>query len=749
MNIKKIITGNYLAGKLSLFIFLWSAQVSFVNAQGTPEQAVAQMKMGKLWAGVTANGGTSTFEYRAGFFPNDYGILGHRGQYYEAYTGGNLTLATTGWYNPDPLVDSVVNVAIYRMVNQYMTTGKVLEPMRNYIRYKYPQQVIDFQPLDLTDFGEYNPGYPEFQNYTFDQVVEVTNEHIFGTNPFDPQNSGPGIKIKRKIMSWSQTFHDNYIISDVELENVTDSTWENFYISIQENAYNVYFSNGSNPAPPASERFNPAETWQHYHGGRASDTSKTFVNGAVSGKLRVYYEYSADDPRSPGDNMGAPVPSQDGRLTNPNMIFYTILHASKQPYSDASEDEDDFLQPRVTYTGKATEIPYNQANDEFGSSNFYAIRGGYAADYPMQGDIFEGTYHGLNPDELGVTDYADYVAGYPTGAHEKTVAFGPYTFEPGKKIRLVWASGTAGIGFEKGKEIGNKWINGTLDNPPNMPDAETGWLPSDFKFPIDATEMDKRKDRWISMGIDSVMLTAARAKWNFDNNYNVPQSPPPPDYVNITGLGTGVEIAWSDPGAEAMPNFAGYRIMRRISAADTVFYEPIYDSGPDDIAADHLYIDNTVLPGAQYYYYVQAKAVIDENDMSAHPLSRGKIIYSSRLLHPNVDFIDPPRLSQDDLSKIRIVPNPYNINDPALNDYGWTDKRGLVFFNLPGTVTVKIYTENGDLVQTLEHDSPVKAGSFRWDMITSNQQVISSGVYIAVFEKPNGEISYQKFIVVR
>jgi len=34
-------------------------------------------------------------------------------------------------------------------------------------------------------------------------------------------------------------------------------------------------------------------------------------------------------------------------------------------------------------------------------------------------------------------------------------------------------------------------------------------------------------------------------------------------------------------------------------------------------------------------------------------------------------------------------------------------------------------------------------------MITRNQQVISSGVYIAVFQKPNGESSMQKFLMIR
>jgi len=95
------------------------------------------------------------------------------------------------------------------------------------------------------------------------------------------------------------------------------------------------------------------------------------------------------------------------------------------------------------------------------------------------------------------------------------------------------------------------------------------------------------------------------------------------------------------------------------------------------------------------------------------------------------------------------VPNPYNINDPLLVKQGWTDQRGIQFYNLPGVVTIKIFTEFGDLVQTIEHNSPVSAGYEIWDMITRNQQVISSGVYIVVFQKPDGETAFQKFMVVR
>jgi hypothetical protein len=411
---------------------------------------------------------------------------------------------------------------------------------------------------------------------------------------------------------------------------------------------------------------------------------------------------------------------------------------------------DDFLQPKVTYIGKSNLIPYTSEGDEFGDNNFWAIRGEYSKRYPMSGNTWPATFHGLNSDEQGSADYSDHPAGTKSSNNSKLwSSFGPYTLAPGQKVHIVYASGFSGLEIQKAKEVGNKWLQGTLAEPPGLPNPETGYFPDNFVFPLDASEIDKRKDRWISTGIDSVMQSAWRAKWNFEQGYQIPAAPPPPSTITITGLGTGVEIQWSNPEAESRPDFAGYRIMRRISNLDTVFYNPVYDSGPDDKASEHLFVDTGVLAGAQYYYYVQTKAQIDENDLTADPLSRGKIIYSSRVLHPNINWINPPRFSQENLSEIRIVPNPYNINDPLLDEQGWTDKRGVQFYNLPGKVTIKIFTENGDLVQTIEHDSPVSSGYVFWDMITSSQQVISSGVYIVVFEKPSGELSYQKFLVVR
>ena len=132
------------------------------------------------------------------------------------------------------------------------------------------------------------------------------------------------------------------------------------------------------------------------------------------------------------------------------------------------------------------------------------------------------------------------------------------------------------------------------------------------------------------------------------------------------------------------------------------------------------------------------------------PRQEGKIIWTSRIWYPQNTFSFGKRESQDDLNKIVIAPNPYNYNDPYIKDYGWTADRGILFFNLPSTVNIKIFTENGDLVKTIEHDEPVtKTGSDYWNMTNENRQPVASGIYIVVFQKPTGELSYKKLVVVR
>lgn len=703
----------------------------FVLAQ-QPESQTTTIRLGRLWLGMPANGAGMNFNpATATFFPNDYGIMADRAQYGQAFTGGGITLACARWpnpnrYNPATNSDTVESPAVYGFTNTYLKNGRVTVPITNYLRYNFPSETINSSVTNASLFGTYKPAYAGFQNITADEIAEVVDSTVFG------------VTVDRKVLAWSQTYNDNYVIADMIFTNITSDTLDSLYINLQETGGNTYFSYGNHPAPQVNEAYDPTMCWQHYYGGRPGDS------------MRVFYEYDADDPTRQGDNMGAPVTFGNGSLLAPNMTYYSILHASS-PFDSTNPagDVNDSLQPSVTYAGVATQIPYNSADDQYGNKNFSAIRGTFSDTYPLSGEI-AGTHHGANTDEVNSPSFLAFVASQREGISYRTCSFGPYIFCPGQMIHIVIASGFTGIGYEMGQKIGEQWLSGTLQNPPNVPDSTTGWFPTNFQFPAGATEMDRRKDRWISTGIDSVMLSAWRAKWNFAHTYNIPQAPPPPQTVTINYTSHAVQINWSDPQAESMTNFGGYRIMRRISASDSISYQPLYDSDSTDIEATHSFGDSTSMYLSQAYYYIQSKARIGYIDPNADPTTRGKIMYSGRALYPNIYYLNRPGPAQDDLSRIRIAPNPYNIKDPMLVVEGWTDQRGIAFFNLPSVCTIKIYTENGDLVQTIVHSqAKSQSGSEVWNMLTSSQQVIYSGVYVAVFQKTNGESSFQKFVVVR
>lgn len=110
------------------------------------------------------------------------------------------------------------------------------------------------------------------------------------------------------------------------------------------------------------------------------------------------------------------------------------------------------------------------------------------------------------------------------------------------------------------------------------------------------------------------------------------------------------------------------------------------------------------------------------------------------------------------LSEIRVVPNPFNIKARniqfGVNDPTTLDRLG--FYNLPPICKIKIYTELGDLVATIDHTNG--SGDDYWQSLTSSRQVVVSGLYIAYFEVTEnssdgnyrkGDSIYKKFIIIR
>jgi hypothetical protein len=108
--------------------------------------------------------------------------------------------------------------------------------------------------------------------------------------------------------------------------------------------------------------------------------------------------------------------------------------------------------------------------------------------------------------------------------------------------------------------------------------------------------------------------------------------------------------------------------------------------------------------------------------------------------------------AKDDLENIKVVPNPYiasarwEIKNPFNSGRG---PRSLHFTHLPSKCTIRIFTVNGELVQTIRHDSPLNDGSEDWDMLSRDRLGISYGVYIFHVDAPGIGEKVGKFAVIK
>jgi hypothetical protein len=98
-----------------------------------------------------------------------------------------------------------------------------------------------------------------------------------------------------------------------------------------------------------------------------------------------------------------------------------------------------------------------------------------------------------------------------------------------------------------------------------------------------------------------------------------------------------------------------------------------------------------------------------------------------------------------DMSKIRVVPNPYK--GTALFESRYEDK--IRFTNLPPSCKISIFTITGDLVDTIYHGDGTDAQL--WDLISRNRQKVVSGLYIWMVETEEPEYKKEigKFVIIR
>lgn len=584
--------------------------------------------------------------------------------------------------------------------------------------------LTELMPVSFKMYGRYPStnvvvdGETASENASGDEVDEITDTLKPDRMIVSVLHSAIGITMTRKVMAFSQQNHDSYFITEYVFKNtgIIDKSgtiesprktltgvmfyWQYRY-AFGEEGYRT-----GNGMP--SNNIGWGRNAVHHVIGKDT-TAPSFTNpSSPDYELRAHYAWYGKHSQAPRDNIGAPAYWSDGHLTASQFVGVVTIHADRS----ATDKSDDKSQPRTTNFLGADAKPDSPQGNEPRNPDFMSLQ--YAAmvsGHPLQTQAEQvgsgnGDQYGSNP-----------------GGYQQGEGYGPYSLAPNDSIRIVVAEGAAGLSREQCYEIGKKWFN--KEAPYILPNGTP------------AANEDEYKNAWVFTGVDSLKKMFRRAINNFKNNYAIPTPPPPPSTFEVQGGGDRIRLTWSND-AQSFPGFDGYEIYRAMDKPDT-FYTKIFSCNKSNVV--HTYDDLSATRGRDYYYYITTK-----DNGAANDLQLGVPLVSSKYFTRTNKPTQLKRPAKPDLQSIRVVPNPYDTRAFKFQ-FGGVSVDRLAFYGLPPICTIKIYTERGDLIKTIEHTDG--SGDELWDSTTEFRQIIVSGVYIAVFSAPDGKSAIRKFIVIR
>jgi hypothetical protein len=570
---------------------------------------------------------------------------------------------------------------------------------------------------------------------------------------YNSVNTPIGITIYRKVLASTQQYHNNYYIYEYVFKNTGLSDNTGGQITPAKKLTGVVFDFRYRLADNegyaggwgfATINYGHAEI----NDGIGYDAAHTLP--APNNNIRANFAYYGphSSAKTPSDDIGGPDFVDGHILGGVGFVGEMVLHADTAP----GDTNNDLTQPFTTTfygTDETMESisPSSPFNASVMTTQYKSMTSGHDAKTHAEqvGEDANGWPTGFTNTWLG--------RGLGTGGYGNQQGFGPYTLAPGDSIRIVIAEAVAGINREQNAEVAKNWFTWYPTKSGTTPLA----LPQGFTYngsPMTTTtDGNIYKNAWVFSGKDSLFQTFRRAQVNYNSHYNIPQPPPPPDNFTVTSGGDRIMLQWSK-SAENWPNFDGYRLYR----AETITAKQFellqsWDKGNVTNSFD----DKTAKRGFNYFYYIQTKDNGTINDIEPGVPLVSSMFYTMTNIAASLR-----RPSTNSLSNIRVVPNPYNIKAKSLQ-FG-TDRsieNRLAFFGLPKKCVIKIFTETGDLIQTINHING--SGDETWNSKTSSDQLVVSGLYIAYFEVSEdiydnasnqlilrkGENIFRKFIIIR
>lgn len=276
---------------------------------------------------------------------------------------------------------------------------------------------------------------------------------------------------------------------------------------------------------------------------------------------------------------------------------------------------------------------------------------------------------------------------------------GPYDIEKGGKIKVVLVEAVDGISEEDAlKGISSQSL---------LPQGE-GLLKASIK----------------------------KAKSLYEKNYvaeNLPPASPEmqiipvPENQSITINWTPIEKTWKDPLSDSS-DFQEYRLyrsnlsfngpfqlVRSVTPTKSTDISRFYDAKKDKWVVE----DRTISLGAGYFYAVTS---VDKDGNESFMTNR------------NSEPVYATRKPSEEISKVKVFPNPFK----KVSGFPVSGaENSIVWTNLPAECKIRIYTSNGELIRTMEHNNP-NSGEETWNQLTDARQRTAPGIYFWTVESSIG-----------
>ncbi len=600
--------------------------------------------------------------------------------------------------------------------------GEVLFPMVLKETAKFPNPVVYVDGVNVS-----MPYMGDVDSVNESQIADRVVTNIV--------NTAMGITMTRKVHGFSQQYHDDYFIIEYTFKNTGFVNEENVKVlDAPVKGFRFGFMNRYSVCREGADKMGfdqeyGKHSWVSRRGEnyaeRAGEVANLTEASPIPHWLRAGFEYTGQNDVNSYDNIGSPdVITETGRLASPQFAGIVTLHVDKS----SSDKSDDINQPAVlgwhagdTYPGLGDMSPTTAPQQ----ADMYNLLSGIPyKDMGHPSERMDEVYMDQRSDPWKV--HGD---GGGTGLWS---AYGPWDINPGDSVKVILAVGVAGLDRQQCWDIGKRWMqahkNASDNGPFTLPDGST------------TTDENIYKNNWVFTGKDSIMKTFSRAVRNYEADYQIPEPPQPPPIFDVRSGGDRIVLAWDLSPSESQSGFGGYKIFRAEGTPDTLFDE-IATLPPGTGSFD----DVTAKRGFSYYYYISAFSDGSANSSGvANP--SGELLSSRFYTKTNIAAY-LRRQAGKSLSDIRIVPNPYNIKAAQMQYPGEPDK--IMFLNIPGHCTIRIYTDNGNLIKTIEHEDG--SGDERWNSNTSSGQVVVSGVYVVHFtitedftDPETGELKYRK-----